>query len=101
VIHLDDDLKMLAALLDEHTESLSNREVEAFTDMRLRLTGHGKKQLSDRQREWVKNVHDRIVPEYENLASGGALARGRPTVESMALDRMLAGPKVTKPPGRR
>jgi hypothetical protein len=36
-----------------------------------------------------------------NLASSGTLAKGTPTAESRALDRMLAGPKVLKPPKRR
>ena len=71
----DDDLRMLNALLEEHTESLTDREVEAFAGMRFDLRVFGgessSRQLTGPQREWVQAVHGRLAVDYANLASGG------------------------------
>lgn len=82
----------LADLLDHHADELTDAEREAFADMR------SQEFLSKRQREWVDAVHRRVVPDYVNLASSGMLARGTPTAESRALDRMLSAPKPLRPP---
>lgn|GEM_PF-4376831 len=99
------DLAMLGELLGEHAGELSDTEVEAFAGMRFDLTsglrGERFEQLTEKQRSWVKSVHERLVPQYANLVSQGLVPRGTPTAESRALDAMLAGPKVTKPPPRR
>ena len=99
------DISMLSELLDRHAEELSETEVEAFADMRFDLQAYGGmeipskpkyQQLTDKQRTWVTSVHERIVPQYENLVSRGLVPRGR-EVETPAVLRNL--PK--RPPTRR
>jgi hypothetical protein len=108
----ESDLKLLSELLDEHSDELTDWETEAFADMRRDLQAYGGivdgtavgrqfHQLTDKQRQVVVRAHERLGLDYANLASAGTLARGTPTAESRALDRMLAGPKVLKPPKRR
>ena len=105
-----DDLVMLNELINEHPGELTDVETEAFAGMRFDLTayvgvsgarGPGFHQLTDKQRAWVKGVHQRLVPDYQNLVSSGICPRGTPTAESKALDAMLAGPKVMRPPPRK
>jgi hypothetical protein len=103
----DDDLRMLNDLLgkeiwemrDAH-DSLTAAEVEAFASMRVDLTvypsdiaeRHGFEKLTDKQRAWVKAVHERVTGgSYENLASRGLVARGK-EVPSMV------GPLPKRPP---
>ena len=101
----DDDLRLLNELLTDHPSELTDVEVEAFAGMRFDLTagfrGPRFQQLTDRQRDWVASVHQRLVPDYANLVSSGLCPKGTPTAESMALDAMLAKPKVLRPPPRR
>lgn len=99
----EDDLGMLATLLDEHVEELSEAEVEAFADMRFNMTAYEKvggqehrRQLSAKQREWVTSVHERIVPAYVNLVSLGLVPRGREVPTPAVLQNL---PK--KPPPRK
>ena len=99
------DLNLLGELLGKHADELTDRETEAFAGMRFDLKagfeGPQFQQLTDKQRAWAVAVHERIVPAYANLVSRGLVPRGTPTAESQALDRMLAGPKVLRPPVRR
>jgi hypothetical protein len=92
----DADLRQLTELLEDHAGELS----EAFTDMRATLlawpNADGRRQLSGRQREWLRGVRDRFVPQYENLVSSGKVPRGR-EVETPAVLKIL--PK--RPPTRR
>jgi hypothetical protein len=76
----DTDLAMLVELIEKHLDDLSEIEVEAFTSMRWDLTAYqnntthrGFEQLTDKQRSWLTGVHKRIIPDYENLASSGAI----------------------------
>ena len=99
----DDDLRMLATLLDDHLEELSEAEVEAFADMRFNMTAYEKvggqdhrRQLSAKQRQWVTSVHERLVPQYANLVSRGLVPRGREVPTPPVLQNL---PK--KPPPRR
>ena len=101
------DLRMLKTLLDDHLHELRDGEAEAFASMRFDLTAYGQtsmstrfEQLTDKQRAWVQAVYDRIVPQYENAWSAGRVPKGIATPESRAFDKMLAGPKVLKPPTR-
>ena len=55
-----------------------------------------RRQLTEKQREWVTSVHKRIVPAYANLFSRGLVPRGR-EVETPAV--LLNLPK--RPPTRR
>ena len=100
------DLRKLGALLDDHAEELNSVESEAFAGMRFWLTAYegvrpGQQHLSDKQRTWLNDVYERVVPEYSNLSSSGGLAKGDPTPESRALDKMLSGPKPLRPPSRK
>lgn len=103
--HRADDLRLLGELLNDHAGELTDVETEAFAGMRFDLTagyeGPKFQQLTDRQRDWVTSVHQRLVPDYANLVSQGLVPKGTPTAESRALDAMLAGPKVARPPPRR
>jgi hypothetical protein len=112
VSHRTHDLNLLGELLGKHADELTTVEVEAFASMRFDLQAYGGilegtaagrpfHQLSDKQRAWVTSVHERVVPAYANLVSRGLVPKGTPTAESRALDAMLAGPKVLKPPVRR
>ena len=105
-----DDLTMLNELLNDHADELTDVETEAFAGMRFDLTaytglssarGPGFHQLTDKQRAWVKSVHQRLVPDYANLVSSGLCPRGTPTAESKALDAMLSRPKPMRPPPRK
>jgi hypothetical protein len=80
------DLSMLKELLEQHTGELSETELEAFADMRFDLQAYGGMEipskpkfqtLTDKQRQWVTQVHERIVPQYANLVSRGLVPRGR------------------------
>ena len=88
----DDDLRMLNELLGteiwqmrEAHDSLTTAEVEAFASMRFDLTAYQGNTthrafefLTDKQRAWVKAVHERVTGGgYENLASRGLVARGK------------------------
>ncbi len=99
----EDDLRMLATLLDEHVEELSEAEVEAFADMRFNMTAYEKvggqehrRQLSAKQREWVTSVHERLIPDYANLVSRGLVPRGKEVPTPPVLQNL---PK--RPPQRR
>jgi hypothetical protein len=81
-----DDLSMLNELLNDHADELTDVETEAFAGMRFDLTayaglssarGPGFHQLTDKQRDWVETVHQRLVTTYENLVSRGLIPRGR------------------------
>jgi len=56
--------------------------------------------LSDKQRAWVKDVHERLDlgTHYENLWSSGKVPRG--TI-STPVPEVLKRPLPMKPPGRR
>ena len=101
----EDDLRTLKELLDQHADELTGVETEAFAGMRFDLTagyrGERFQQLTEKQRAWVTSVHQRIVPDYANLASSGNLAKGTPTAESRALDAMLRRPMPARPPRKK
>lgn len=76
----DTDLSMLTELIDKHLHELSEPEMQAFTSMRWDLTAYQSntvhrafEQLTDKQRLWLTSVYRRIVPNYANLASSGAI----------------------------
>jgi hypothetical protein len=97
----EEDLRQLTELLEDHGGELADSEREAFTDMRAALRAfpadaEGRRQLSAKQREWLRGVRDRLVPQYENLVSAGNVPRGR-EVPTPAVLQIL--PK--KPPTRR
>jgi hypothetical protein len=71
------DLAMLRALCDQHPGELSEAEWDAFEDMRSYLTENRFRVLSEKQHEWVAAVHQRIVPQYDNLVSSGLAPRGK------------------------
>jgi hypothetical protein len=81
----DADLAMLTELLDQHADELSETELEAFAGMRFDLRAypadiaarHGFRDLTEKQRAWVTAVHQRIIPQYDNLVSSGLAPRGK------------------------
>jgi hypothetical protein len=88
VSHRTSDLNLLGELLDKYATDLTDLEVEAFASMRLDLQAYGGildgtdagrpfHQLTDKQRNWVTGVHERVVPAYANLVSRGLVPRGR------------------------
>jgi hypothetical protein len=90
-----DDARMLRELLAESPDPDGEERFNAtaFQDMLRR-----DRPLSDSQRKWLAEVHERIcgVPTYENAWSAGKVPRGR-EVETPAVLRNL--PK--RPPPRR
>lgn len=93
--HRERDLEMLNKLLDDdHINELSESEQEDFAGMRTALQQKRIWDLSPRQRSWVQDRFEQLVPEYENLVSAGKVPRGR-EVELMVRDKPL------RPPPRR
>jgi hypothetical protein len=99
------DLSMLKELLEQHADEMTEKEVEAFADMRFNLGVYGGmtipskgkfQQLTDKQRTWVTEVHERIVPTYANLVSRGLVPRGKEVPEPEVLKN-----RPLKPPQRR
>jgi hypothetical protein len=98
----DSDLHLLVTLLDDHADELSVAELEAFADMRCSLQmypadiaeRHGFRELTDKQRQWVVAVHERIVPVYGNLVSRGLVPRGREVAS-------MVGALPKRPPPRK
>ena len=99
-----EDAKLLRACLawatkEEETRDLDENEEKwktAFSEMLERW-----KPLTDKQRQWVKNIHERLNlgVHYENLWSAGKVPRG----ESMAtpVPEVLLRPLPKKPPQRK
>lgn len=78
------DLKLLNELLAlrEQTRAdgeplLSGKEQQAFAGMLEALDRFH--QLTDKQRQWLKGVHERVlgVPQYLNMWSSGQVPKGR------------------------
>lgn len=96
-----EDLRMLDDLLNDNIHELSEAEVEAFADMRFEHTAYeairpGQAELTEKQRSWVKSVHDRVTGgTAENLVSRGLVPRGREVEPAPVLKNL---PK--SPPGR-
>jgi hypothetical protein len=109
--HVAEDLRMLCARAVELDE-LDGDDAEppdandayrfqpqtrkAFRDMLSKLE-NGLPELSQRQREWVRGIFDRVFddPQYENLFSKGNLCIGKPVETPEVLKHL---PKF--PPGR-
>lgn len=79
---------LLNDLLDQYFDELTSMEKEAFARMRSQDF------LSLKQKAWIEDAHQRIVPQYLNLASRNVMVRGR-EVEVLVKDKPL------RPPGRR
>ena len=86
------DLKLLADVLKEE---ITDYERDAFSDM-LDGLNTNRSVLSDKQRQWAKEVYEKFVPAYENLVSEGRVPLGKPVPTPAVL---LNLPK--KPPTRR
>jgi hypothetical protein len=87
----EEDMQLLRKTLDEE---LSEYERDAFADM-LSMLHHGRRlELSPKQREWLKQVAERVGAQfdYQNLVSEGKAPRGR-EVASMVTDHPLKPPK--------
>lgn len=102
----DDDLRMLSEMLDNHLDEMTEKEVLAFADMRFDLQAYGGmeipsapmfRQLTEKQRAWVKSVHARVVPYYANLVSRGLVPRGKEVPTPAVLQNLPKRP----PPWRR
>lgn len=90
------DLDLLRNVLDQSHE-LHEDEIEAFDDMRLRLSQGRQNELTSKQREWVGRVADRVCAgPYENLVSSGKV-HAAPDAPKHGFE-LLARP--LKPPGR-
>ena len=88
-------LEKLIAWANENDPEAEKFDIEPFRQMLER-----DRQLSDKQRAWVKDVFERFCDEpiYKNLVSSGQVPRGR-EVELPAVLRPENLPK--KPPQRR
>lgn len=96
----DDDLKMLDELLDRHLHDLSDRELEAFADMRWDLKAYQGNEthrsfefLTDKQRLWLTTVHQRIVPKYGDYVIPPPKRPGEPGYVAL-----MVGTLPKKPP---
>jgi hypothetical protein len=95
----DADLEMFSDLLDKHVGDLSEKELEAFLDMRFNLKDGGFREITEKQRAWLTAVHQRVIPQYANLVSQGLVPRGR-EVSSMVGALPKRPPPMPKPPER-
>jgi len=101
----DDDIAMLDELLDKHLHELTERQVEAFSDMRFDLKAypkdiaerHGFRNLNDKQRDWVTSVHRQLVPRYENVVSRGLIQEPKKPGERGYV-ALMVGALPKKPP---
>jgi hypothetical protein len=99
-----EDIRLLRACLtwaDEHEDDRSESWRDAFESMLARLLGHPDLFLTETQRTWVHDIHEKLFdePTYENAWSAGKIAEGAalktPTPE------VLKKPLPMKPPARR
>jgi hypothetical protein len=103
----DTDLRMLNELLDKHVDQLSERETEAFANMRYDLRAYwsstsrrGFEFLTENRRSWVAAVYERITGGgYENLVSQGLVPRGQ-EVPNMVGTLPKRPPPIPKEPER-
>lgn len=93
-------LRELVAELDrldtEADENLAKHQ-KAFKDMLLRMETGRLLKLTDVQRGYLKDVHERLVgePTYENLVSRGLVKEGKPVEKPEVLKKL-----PLKPPGK-
>lgn len=95
-----EDVKMLNELLAWVDEGGLDDDdspwIAAFRDMRRR-----DRPLSDKQRAWLRSVHERVLgtPNYENAWGAGKVPRG----EALAtpVPEVLKAPLPKRPPPRR
>ena len=88
-----DDLKLLLALVDEHSHELTEGESEAFQDMLDRVRRGGR--MSLKQKQWAQKTLEKFQPTYENLVSSGQVPRGK----EVPLPEVLRNLPM-RPPGR-
>ncbi len=109
----DDDLKMLDELLNRHhIDELTEKEVEAFSSMRWDLSAYQQNTvhrafefLTEKQHAWLTSVHERVVMQYANLASSGAIPPPKKPGEPGYVALMVGAlpkkpPPLPKPPER-
>jgi hypothetical protein len=84
--------------LDVSQDENLEKHAKAFKDMLYRMETGRLQTLSETQRQYLKDLHERIVgePEYENLFSRGLVPKGKP-VETPAVLQKLP----LKPPGKK
>lgn len=87
------DVHLLQRLLTDC--QLSDREIEAFAEMRDYVSQDSARALSKKQRDWAKAVYDRHNPVYENLVSSGKV----PNRSSVPTPEVLKNLPL-RPPGR-
>lgn len=84
------DIKRLDELLSpEYRDKLSEKELEAFVDMREKLQQY--RTLTEDARKWVYEVYERFVPQYTNLISSGKVPNVS-TVELLVKDQPQISP---------
>ena len=96
-IKKEEAIRLLKVLLEEYSADLTEWEVGAFTDMAANYEDNGH-WLSVVQVNKVKEVYDRVAPQYENLVSSGQVPRGKevPTPDVLKRENL-----PLKPPKRK
>lgn len=84
---LQADLDKLRALVarfdqmevDEELDDSTESHAKAFRDMLKRLELGDQQSLTQKQRQYLGGIHERMMgePDYVNIASSGKLCRGR------------------------
>lgn len=98
-----EDIRMLREVLDaavdfddDRAESFQSTS-KAFADMLSRLQDGGR-DLTDKQRAWLRGVHENVVGEvhYENAWSAGKVPRGREVETPEVLKHLPLRPPTRK-----
>lgn len=90
------DLELIRQLV-QNDEHLSEREQEAFWDMRGSLEAGAIQKLSLPQREWAESVHRKLELDVEqtlNLYSRGVVPPGRPVATPDVLQNLPKKPMI-------
>jgi hypothetical protein len=98
------DMKKLRELcaelekLDTGSDENIAKHHKAFRDMLFRMEAGRLLQLSDTQRGYLEDMHEKLVgePQYENLVSRGLVPTGKPVEKPPVLQRL-----PLRPPGKK
>ena len=95
------DIQILKDLID--SEKLTDSEEAAFTEMLKGLDSRRIRKLTDRQRQWLEEVHEKLGldPGSANMVSSGRIRISEEERRDLNTFLKTLGPKILRPPGRK